>query len=155
MNIGDCMKPNVVSIRATASISEAASTMVTSHVGLLPVVTSKDRPIGMITLQELLTLELPDFVRLLEDVDFVHDFGAVESTRPEPELLEQPITTLMRPVMTVEETGGLLHAYALMIKHDLTDLPVINSKGELTGIVSRVDIGTTVLSIWRSGKQVN
>jgi CBS domain-containing protein len=57
--------------------------------------------------------------------------------------------------MMVEETGGLLHAYAIMVKHDLSDLPVVNSKGELTGIVSRVDIGTAVLSVWGSGEQVS
>jgi len=155
MLIRDCMKPNVVSILATSSISAAASTLVKYHVGSLPVINGRGKLLGMVTINDLLALELPDFVRLIADVDFVHDFGAVETTRPSPELLNQPISTLMQPVMTVDEEGGLLHAYALMLKHDLMDLPVINNRGELTGIASRVDIGTAVLSVWGSGKKVS
>jgi CBS domain-containing protein len=78
----------------------------------------------------------------------------VETTRPAPELLKRPVRTLMRPVMTVDEECGLLRAYALMLKHDLTDLPVVNKKGELSGIASRVDIGTSVLSLWQTGKEI-
>jgi CBS domain-containing protein len=154
MNIRDCMKPNVVSIQATASIAEAAATTVKFHIGTLPVVDGKGIPIGLVTINDLLTLELPDFVRLMADVDFVHDFGAVETTRPSPELLDRPITALMQPVMTVSEEGGLLHAYALMLKHGMTDMPVVNGKGELSGIVSLVDIGTVVLSLWQTGRKV-
>lgn len=154
MNIHDCMKPKVFSIASTASIAEAAAIFVRHHVGLLPVLDEKGKPIGLVHLGDLLSLELPDFVRLLSDLDFVHDFGAVETIRPDPELLARPVTSVMQPVMTVEEDGGLLHAYALMVSHELFDLPVINANGELVGIVSRVDIGTAVLSIWGTGKKV-
>jgi CBS domain-containing protein len=154
MLIRNCMKPNVVSIQATSSISTAAFTLVKCHVGSLPVINERGKLLGMVTINDLLTLELPDFVRLIADVDFVHDFGAVETTRPAPEQLNQPISTLMQPVMTVDEEGGLLHAYALMLKHDLMDLPVINNRGELTGIVSRVDIGTAILSMWQAGWEI-
>jgi len=148
MHIHDCMKSHVFFIPSTASISEAAAVFVKRHVGLLPVIDDQGKPIGVLRLADLLSLELPDFVNLIADVEFVHDFGAVETTRPEPELLARPVTSLMKPVMTVEEDSGLLRAYALMLQHDLMDMPVVNAKGELVGIVSRVDIGTAVLSIW-------
>jgi CBS domain-containing protein len=148
MQIRDCMKSNVVSIPYTASISDAAVVFVKRHVGLLPVIGEEGKPIGILRLGDLLSLELPDFVNLIADVDFVHDFGAVESTRPAREQLTKPVTTLMQRVMTIEEYSGLLRAYALLLQYDLTDMPVVNKAGELVGIVSRVDIGTAVLSLW-------
>jgi CBS-domain-containing membrane protein len=148
MNITTCMKRNVVSIPASTTVGEAAARMVEKHVGILPVVDEKAKPIGVIRLSDLLSLELPDFINLVEDIDFVHDFGAVETTRPDPDLLAQPVTTLMESVDTIEEESGLLRAYAIMLQGDLYDLPVINAAGELVGVVSRVDIGTSVLSLW-------
>jgi len=105
---------------------------------------------GVIRLADLLSLELPDFFNLLPDLDFVHDFGAVETTRPSPEELDRPVTTLMQPGTFVEESSGLLRAYALMVKHNLHDLPVISEDGALVGIASRVDIGAAILSAWKS-----
>ena len=98
MKISDCMKRNVVSIPATLTIAEAASIFVTRKVGLLPIVDEQDKPIGILSLRDLLELELPDFVNFIADVDFVHDFGAVETTRPTPEELAQPVTTIMQPI---------------------------------------------------------
>jgi len=153
MRIKDCMKRNVVSIPAAASISQAAGIFANCHVGVLPVVDDLGKPIGIIRLGDLLSLELPDFVKLIADVDFVHNFGAVETTRPEAEELSRPVSTLMQPVSTVEEESGLLHAYALMLQHSVSDIPVVNNNGGLVGIVSRVDIGAAILSAWPAGRK--
>jgi CBS-domain-containing membrane protein len=134
MIIQNCMKHKVYSVTATATIREAAEVFVRHHVGLLPVLDEFGKPVGV--------------VRLIADVEFVHDFGAVETTRPAPEILERPITTIMVPVTTVVDDCGLLRAYALIRQHDLYDLPVVAESGELVGIASVVDIGTSILSSW-------
>ena len=149
MIIRDCMKRDVVSILSTATIREAARVVVERHIGLLPVVDDQGRLIGVVGLHNLLTLELPDFVNFITDVDFVHDFGAVETTRPEPYLLDQPVSTLMRPAISVDEECGLLRAYALMLQHQLLDLPVVAKDRKLVGLASRVDIGAAILSRWQ------
>jgi CBS-domain-containing membrane protein len=151
MKIRDCMKRNVISIPTTATIGEAAAVFVARHIGLLPVVDEHNYPVGVVGLRDLLTLALPAFVNLVADVDFVHDFGAVEAARPAPEILAQPVTTLMRPAFTVRENCGLLRAYALMRQNDLHDLPVVGADGTLVGIASRVDVGTAVLAGWQAG----
>jgi CBS domain-containing protein len=148
MIVGNIMKHRVVSIKARATIKEAAAKIVKQHVGVLPVVDEKGRPVGIVHLRDLLELELPDFVRFMEDVDFVHDFGAVETTRPTAELLARPVTALMQPAITVDRNCGLLRAYALMLQHNILDMPVVNANGKLVGIASRVDIGTAILSLW-------
>ncbi len=148
MKIKDCMKRNVISIPAEKTIAEAARIFVKHHVGVLPVLNPEGKPVGILRVGDLLALELPDFVNLIADVDFVHDFGAVETTRPAAELLSRPVTALMQSVLAVEEDDGLLRAYSLMVKDELQDVPVINSKGLLTGIASRVDVAAAVLSGW-------
>lgn len=152
MNISQCMKRNVVSIPETSTIHEAAAVFVQKHVGLLPVVDKDDKPIGVVGLRHLLSLELPDFINFVADVDFVHDFGAVEASHPPASMLDKSIKTLMMPAVTVHEDSGLLRAYALMLQHDLHDMPVVSKEGKLVGVASRVDIGTAILSAWAREK---
>lgn len=148
MNVTLCMKHHVVSIPVTATIRETAAIFVKKHIGLLPVVDKNDKPIGVIGVRDLLKLEMPDFVNFVMDVDFVHDFGAVEDTRPSARTLDKTVKSLMRPVITIEEDCGLLRAYALMQQQNLHDIPVVSKEGKLIGIASRVDIGVAILSTW-------
>lgn len=148
MNISDCMKRNVISISETATVREAAEILTKKHIGLLPIVNNEMNVIGVVGLKDLLSLKLPDFVRFVADVDFVHDFGAVETSSPSAETLGESITTLMKDAITVEESCGLTRAYALMLQHNLHDMPVVSKEKKLIGVASRVDIGTSILSSW-------
>jgi CBS domain-containing protein len=148
MKIKEFMKKNVVSIPVKTTIGEAAAVIVEKHVGILPVVGEQGKPVGVVRLSDLIDLELPDFIHLVVDFDFVHDFGAVETTRPDRKLLSRSVATLMKPVLTIEEDSGLLRAYAIMLQNKIQDLTVTTTSGELIGIVSLVDIGAAVLSLW-------
>ena len=148
MVISKYMKRNVVSIPVTATIREAAAVIVKKHIGLLPVVDQDDKLAGVVGIRDLLSLELPDFVSFVADLDFVHDFGAVEITRPPARTLDKSIKSLMKDVIAVDEDCGLLRAYALMVQHNLHDMPVISKDGKLIGVASRVDVGTAILSTW-------
>jgi CBS domain-containing protein len=148
MNIGACMKRHVVSIPVSADIGQAADLIAARHIGLLPVVDGEGRLLGIVQLRDLLALVMPDFVRLVEDFDFVRDFGAVEARQPQPETLARPVQAIMQPAISVEPACGLLRAFATMRKHDLHDLPVVAPDGRLVGIASRVDIGAALLAGW-------
>lgn len=148
MKIGKYMKRNVVSIAETSTIRGAALVLVKHHIGLLPIVDHENRLVGEVGLRDLLSLELPDFINFVEDVDFVHDFGAVETTRPSEETLESQVTTMMKPGISVTEDSGLLRTYALMLQHNLHDMPVVSMEAKLVGVTSRVDIGIAILAEW-------
>jgi CBS domain-containing protein len=148
MNIEKFMKKNVISVPVTTTIGEAAAVFINKRVSLLPVVDAQGKPVGVVRLSNLVSLEMPDFLKLMEDFDFVHDFGAIESMQPTSEMLSRSVTTIMQPIDTIEEDCGLMRVYAIMLKDEIFDLPVTNDKGELVGIVSRVDIGTGILSTW-------
>jgi CBS domain-containing protein len=144
------MKRNVISIHATASVREAAAVFVKHHIGLLPVVDDEGRPVGVVGLRDMLKLALPDFVNFIADLDFVHDFGAVETTHPSAKMLGQSVKTIMLPPITIEEDAGLLRTYSWMLQHELHDIPVLSREGKLVGVASRVDIGVAILSGWEN-----
>lgn len=150
MKISDCMKRDVVSIAGTSTIAEAAGVFASRHVGLLPVLDAAGQLVGMVQLRDLLALVMPAFVRLVEDFDFVHDFGAIETQRPAPEILARPVRAVMQPPISVDERCGLVRAFATLRQHDLHDLPVVTPAGRLAGIASRVDIGTALLASWQA-----
>lgn len=145
-----CMKKNVIAVRASMTLRQAAGLIVEHHIGTLPVVDGDGKYIGLVRLQDILGVFLPDFVQLLGDIDFVHDFGALEALRPEDETeaLRLTVRDLMQPPIAVEEACGLVRALATMNKHQLTDLPVVDAGGRLVGIASRADIAVAFLSGW-------
>ena len=148
--IGTCMKRQVSTVTPSTTVYQAARLVVTQHVGTLPVVDEQGVLIGVVRLDDLLRVFLPDFVTLLEDIDFVHDFGALEALQPTdiPAAATLTMRDLMQPPCAVEQTCGLLRAYATMLKHDIRDLPVVNRAGGLVGLASRVDIAAAFLAPW-------
>jgi CBS domain-containing protein len=129
-------------------VREVAAIFVKEKVSLLAIVDANNKLVGVAGLRDLLSLVLPDFVNFVADLDFVHDFGAVETIRPSAQVLDASIKTLMKLPISVDEDSGLLRAYALMLQHNLHDVPVVAKEGQLIGMVSRVDIGTMILSAW-------
>ena len=148
MKIKDCMKRNVYTVTPTTSIAEAAKIFSEKHVGSLPVVNSQGKLVGMVQLRNLLEFVLPDFLKLLDDFDFVPDFGAIEQRVPSAEVLSRPIESIMGSPVSVSAESGLLRAFSLLHQHQIHDLSVVDEQGVLIGIVSRVDIGAAFLSGW-------
>jgi CBS domain-containing protein len=151
--IKNCMKKNVISISESATILEAATLIVNRHIGLIPVVNKNKELVGTIGLHDLLSLEMPAFFNLINDLDFVGDFGAVETTRPLFSEVSRPINAIMQAPRAISEDDGMLYAYALMMKHNLSDLPVVTASGQLVGVVSKVDIGAEILAGWKEIKE--
>lgn len=148
MQISDCMKREVFSINQESTLREAVIVFTQRHIGTLPVVDDGNTLVGLLQLRDMITLVMPDFVKLIADLDFVTNFGAAEYRKPEEELLAQNVKAYMQPPESVDSSSGLLRASALLYKHDLHDLPVVNAEGKLVGIASRVDIGTAFLRSW-------
>jgi CBS domain-containing protein len=148
--IGDCMKRQVVSVSPGATVLEAARLVVSRHIGTLPVVDEQGTLIGVVRVQDILDIFMPDFVRLLEDIDFIHDFGVLETLLPKdiPDAARLTMRDLMQEPVSVELTCGLLRAFAIMLKHDIRDLPVVNQAGGLVGVASLVDIAVKFLNTW-------
>ena len=151
MQIRYCIKREVVSVVTTTTLGEAANVLVEKKVGLLPVTDDANKLVGVFGLSEIMHLFLPAIVDLIDDLDFAHNFGALEEVCISPEMRTQQISDFMREPISVEETAGLLRAYTMMLQHRLHDLPVVRPNGTLVGIASRVDIGAAFLAERETG----
>jgi len=148
MKVGNCMKRKVISSLSKDPIRTAVQVLIQNHIGTLPIVDEDSHLIGLVRLRDLITLIMPDFVNLVEHVDFVHDFGAVENQKPHPEILDLPINKIMNEPVAVYESAGLVRAAAMLQEHKMSDLPVVDDEKRLVGIASYVDIGVALMSNW-------
>jgi CBS-domain-containing membrane protein len=148
--IKDCMKRRVITVTSSTTVREAARLVMQEHVGTLPVVDEAGVLLGVVRLYDLLGVFMPDFLTLLDNIDFVHDFGALEQGEPRlgPEVAGLTMNQLAGRPVAVEEDSGLIHALATLMKHQLQDLPIVDKTGRLVGIASRVDIAVAFLTDW-------
>ena len=148
MDVGSVMKKEVVSISEDATLDDAIRLLAARRVGLLPVVDAENSLVGILTLHDIIQLVLPTFLEMLENTDFVHDFGALEERRIPLDERKKPISEFMSPPTSCASTCGLLRAEALMRQHELRDLPVVDEQDHLVGLASWVDVGVAFLGSW-------
>jgi len=153
--VGPWMKRDVVSIKASYTLREAASILAQKRIGTLPVVDDSGILIGITTMGDILKLFLPDFLSLMENVDFVKDYGALRELSPEDIEKADSLTVgdIMEEAVSIERGCSLIRALSVMKTHSLSDLPVLRDD-KLVGLVSRVDIGRALLKIWLKNEPV-
>jgi CBS domain-containing protein len=143
------MKRKVVSVNIDMSVGEAAALIIKKKVGTLPVVDAEGTLVGVTTTLSIMQNFFPDFVSLMENIDFVKDFGMLEV--PSQERLDKvgdlTMVNIMGKPVGVEANSSLLKSLSIMEKHRLWDLPVLE-EGKLVGIASRVDIARAFLLKW-------
>jgi CBS-domain-containing membrane protein len=148
MIVQDCMKTQVFSIHIDETIAVAARLMQKHHIGTLPVVDTNNKLIGILTLQSLLRIVLPDFIEFINHFSFINNLGAFETKIPSQSELAIHIKEIMHTPVFVQNDWGLLHAAAILHNEDLADIPVVDSAKRLVGIASNVDIGTAIIQGW-------
>lgn len=150
--IGRWMKKDVVSIHPEASLIEAARLLADKKVGTLPVVDEKGQLVGLTSMRAIVRTFLPDFINVVKDLDFVHDFGAIDDPAPEDirKAGKTKVGETMDEAVSVEDDCSLMRALAIILSHDLLDLPVVKN-GKLVGIASRVDLGRAFIEGWLDG----
>lgn len=148
MTVRACMKRRVFSVKVNTTLDQAAAIMRENRIGTLPVVDQDNKLVGMLRLENILALVMPDFVHLVEHFEFAHNFGSLEYAKPEPESLKQTVDEIMEEPVSVEQDSGVLRAAAVLHFRDLRDLPVVDADDKLVGLVSHVDLGISLMSGW-------
>ena len=145
--IGRWMKREVVSINSDATLREVATLILEKRIGTVPVVDNGGTLVGTISITDIVKLFLPDFVAVMDEIDFVHDYGNLENTSEEDRLRARmlQVSDIMEEPVAMEDDAGLVHALSVMEKHNLRDL-IVTRDGKLVGIASHVDIGRAFLT---------
>jgi len=155
MKVSNTMKRAVISTTPETTVLEAAKLLIQKRIGTLPVVDNDHKLIGIVTIDHILDVFIPNYFHLMESLSFVHGFGALEDFQPKDfaEIDDLTIETLMKPPVFVEENESIFRAATKLFRHELIDLPVVDSQGRLVGLASHVDVGTAFLQRWLEIKE--
>ncbi|MEB3861284.1 MAG: CBS domain-containing protein [Desulfurococcales archaeon] len=117
VRVGEITRRNLITIRETSTLREAAKVLYSHGIRGAPIVSEKGDVIGFIT-----TTDIAMVVANNEDLD-------------------APVTRYMRRnVVVISEGDTILEAIRIMSFHGIGRLLVINSQGRPVGIVTRTDI---------------
>ncbi|MFZ5587453.1 MAG: DUF190 domain-containing protein [Thermodesulfobacteriota bacterium] len=136
LKVRDVMTPAPKRTRPDTTLDQVLEVLLKSDFTGLPVVDDNNHPIGIITDGDLLyRAGIPIRVRLL--AEFAKDNVQVVKQGIAHRLAKEIMTA---PVVTVEQDQYLFEAVETMLKRNLRRLPVVDAKGALVGILSRIDI---------------
>lgn len=123
------MSRDVVCARPDLAIAAVVSLMIEYHVGCIPVVDDRRRPIGIITKFDL-----------CEQLDAAMRAASVGAPLPS-EIAAQTADDVMMPIaFTLDEHASIAHAAAMMKSEDTHHVLAVADGGTLVGVVSTKDI---------------
>ena len=137
------MSKDVIAVQDNESIKHLFKLLDQSGILGVPVVDEKNRVVGIVTetdlIQHFTTLETPRSINLLGGIIYLNSVEEFNEQLKDhcAEVVKDMMTT---PVVTVEEKTTLLEVINTMSEKDISRLPVVNKKGELTGIITRSDV---------------
>jgi len=130
--VKDVMTAEVVAVRRDATFKELAAVLRRYRVSALPVVDDAGRVIGVISEADLLAKEALADPGVMAEVLHRKDVRKAEGLTAGELMTSPPVT--VAPEDQVEQAARMMHF--MRIKR----LPVVNSGGQLVGIVSRSDV---------------
>ena len=144
MKAKDHMTTDVVSVSRAANVAEIARLLKKHRITGVPVVDADNRLLGLVTHEELISIFIPHYLSMFDELAFLDDLGVIEAqTMAEIE----PTLFLAEDVMATElitatpETSVMKIA-ALMVNRKLVLIPIVDGDGKVVGVVSRNDVSS-------------
>ena len=140
MDIRDCMKREFRFLAPDASLRDIARLFEETGEAVLPVREETGELAGVITIDDFLLIFLPAYIDLIRNIDFLHDFGAIEEHSFSIEESLFVAEDLMREEPAVlAENDSVMKAAAVLHRSGITRIPVVRD-GRLVGMISKNDI---------------
>ena len=148
MQIKDFMRTNVHTVHQSASLRQAMMIFSEHLVGILPVLDDDNKLCGVLSIEDVLKQFMPKFVEMLQEADFVHDYGSLEHGLRSVNVDDLQVSELMQRRFYVHENDGLMAPIVIMYKKKVYDVPVVNDDKYVVGIVSYARSGSIFLKEW-------
>ena len=133
--VKDVMTAEVVAVRRETTFKEMAAVLRRYRVSALPVIDDAGRVIGVVSAADLLAKEALADPGVVAEMLHRQDIRKAEGLTAGDLMTRPPVTAA--PEDPVEQAARMMHF--MRVKR----LPVVNSGGELVGIVSRSDVLAT------------
>jgi CBS domain-containing protein len=136
--VREVMTRQVVSVRPETPLADAADLLIDKLFKAVPVVDAQGKLVGIISDGDLLERGgLPQRLAVARHLDE----SAIATQLAELRRGGKTAAEVMTPdVISVREETALAHAVRLMIERNLKRLPVLNAAGQVSGMLSRVDV---------------
>lgn len=142
--VSDVMTHKVITLKDMMPVAEAWETMLKHLLKALPVVNRDGNVVGMLTDEDLLERAgLEQHLSVAERLDrqaLREEFTALRDSSL------KVADVMTSPAITVLGDESLSVATARMTEHGIKRLPVLDEKGRLIGVLSRVDVLKQVIS---------
>ncbi len=150
IKVKDAMQSDVITVKRTNSIHEAARVLRENRISGAPVVDDDGKLVGIISEGDImrllevhsprLNLILPSPLDLVElPIRMKHEYDEIaKGIRKAAVMLVEDI--MKGRVITVSPEASVSDAAELMDKHDIKRLPVVDEDGNLVGIITRGDV---------------
>ena len=141
--VKDIMVKKVITIQKDASVEELSELLVKNKISGVPVIDGDGKLVGIATEGDLIIkdsdLHFPRYFKLLDSIIYLESLNKFKKS------LKKFLGTKVEDVMTAEiktvkEETPVGEAANIMIKYNINRVPVLDSKDELVGIVTRADI---------------
>jgi CBS domain-containing protein len=141
--VKDIMVKEVITIQKDASVEELSELLINNKISGVPVVDTDGKLAGIATEGDLIIkdsdLHFPRYFKLLDSIIYLESLNKFKKN------LKKFLGTKVEDVMTAEiktvkEDTQITEAANIMIKYNINRVPVLDSKDELVGIVTRADI---------------
>ncbi|MEE8324242.1 MAG: CBS domain-containing protein [Candidatus Humimicrobiaceae bacterium] len=141
--VKDIMVKEVITIQKDASVEELSELLIKNKISGVPVIDNDGKLVGIATEGDLIIkdsdLHFPRYFKLLDSIIYLESLNKFKKS------LKKFLGTKVEDVMTakiktVKEDSTVGDAANMMIKYNINRVPVLDSKDELAGIVTRADI---------------
>ncbi len=144
MKARDYMTSDVITVGRSANVAEITSILKKHRVTGVPVVDEKRRLLGVVTHEELISIFIPHYLTMFDELAFLDDLGAIEAQtmaeiEPSLFLAEDVMAT---DLITVKPETSMMKVAALMLNRKLVFLPVVDDENVVVGVLSRSDISS-------------
>lgn len=143
-HVAEVMTRKVVTLNETTPIAQAWETMLKHLLKALPVLNQNGEVTGILTDEDLLERAgLEQRLSIAERLDEKTLQAELNSLRTSPLTVADVMTA---PAITIRGDEPLSLAAARMAEHGIKRLPVLDERGKIIGVLSRVDVLKQVVS---------
>jgi CBS domain-containing protein len=139
----DVMVKKVITINKEASVAELSDLLIKNKISGVPVVNDDGRLVGIATEGDLIVrdadLHFPRYFKLLDSIIYLESLNKFK--RNLKKYLGIKVEDVMTgKVKTVKEDTPVNEVANVMIRSNVNRVPVLDSNGNMVGIITRADI---------------
>ena len=139
----DVMVKKVITINRNASVKELSELLIKNKISGVPVVDDNGSLVGIATEGDLIVqdadLQFPRYFKLLDSIIYLESLNKFK--RNLKKYLGTKVEDIMTgKVKTVNTDTPVNEVANIMIKNNVNRVPVLDSSGNLVGIITRADI---------------